>query len=751
MKKDISYLKLLRLLLSKWLWLFTALIAGVLLGYVYLGLNSRIYCSSSTLKFEDRKSELSELTSIRNLYERTNKIESEKLIIRSARVIKAALIALNYDTEFYTEEKLSLSNTYPKKPLTIDILHKEATAIPARFKFQQINTRKYLLSYPDQDGAEIEREYHYGELVKHDQISFRINHSNTSSTDPVFFHFTYEPDLIEKINKALKIQDHQNVNVIGLSLTDPNPYFATDMLNAIIAQYLNFDKMLHSSSASQTEIFISNMLAQLSCNSTAAADKLQQFKSTNPSGNIDELNSKLHLLENEKHALKLQELNIGFLKQSISTAASSYNQNLQGITDPQLNILLSKLNDLIAKKHDKLIQLQPANPGILELNLQIAVLKENIQSNINSQHKLLNEKNEYLTLEIANLKNQLKKLPFSDRIYTDLQSKVDIQNKVNTYLEEKKLEAQISKSAVTPIAIVIDPATYPTGPIAPIPKNIYTISILGCLLTAICIVLFIQLNNPYIHNPEEIEELTDIPVVGIIRQHYQLLQHPIPSISIPRSAFSESIRGLRSNLNFLPTEQSCKVIYLSSEISGEGKSFIALNLAIALSLTDKKVLLIAADLRKSNLHEILQIDNNIGLTNYLSGQASGNELIKTTLLENLHFIPSGISPPNPSELLLNQRMNDLLTDLKDVYDFILLDSAPIGLVSDGKPLIKLADISLFILRSGLSRHSFVSTAEKLKKEFQLQNIALILNGFEENKYHSPYQYRTNQYQDYLEL
>ena len=195
---------------------------------------------------------------------------------------------------------------------------------------------------------------------------------------------------------------------------------------------------------------------------------------------------------------------------------------------------------------------------------------------------------------------------------------------------------------------------------------------------------------------------------------------------------------MRTNLNFIASEKSSKIICITSEVAGEGKSFIAVNLSSTLSLIDKKIILIAADLRRSRLHKTFNLPNDKGLSNYLANQCEVDDVIRKTFQPNLDIVLSGPVPPNPSELLHNKRMIELIDELKKRYDIIMIDTAPIGLVSDSIPLIRMSDINIFVIRSGKSKFYAATVPQRIANEYHLDNTVIILNAFAEDLLHTRY-------------
>jgi capsular exopolysaccharide synthesis family protein len=264
--------------------------------------------------------------------------------------------------------------------------------------------------------------------------------------------------------------------------------------------------------------------------------------------------------------------------------------------------------------------------------------------------------------------------------------------------------------------------------------------ILG-LAIGLGLIIVVRVLNPYIYDKETIESLTAIPILGVIRKFKEPFDEDnreILALLKPKSIFAESVRSVRTNLSFLASEKQNKVICITSEVAGEGKSFVAINLSSTLSLIDKKVILIGADLRRSRIHKTFHVSNDKGLSNYLAHQSELDDIILHSEHQNLDFIVSGPIPPNPSELLHSARMSTLIEQLRSRYDIVMIDTAPIGLVSDAIPLIRMSDINVFVLRSGKSKFYAASIPQRIAQEYNLDNTVIVLNAFEEELLHSRY-------------
>ncbi|HMI02655.1 MAG TPA: polysaccharide biosynthesis tyrosine autokinase [Pedobacter sp.] len=742
MPGNISYRKIATIVLSRWYWPAGSLLLGLIAGTIYIHYQQPSYSASASVKVEEKRSELSELINVRNIYDRTNKAESERFILKSRNVLQKALASIHYDIAYFKKERFRLIDVYPEKPIFIRIIkdNKEPNA-NSDFEFEYVNKDTYRLTFLN-GSKKYSKYFEYGKKVCAGNFEFKIERSSGTLKEKTYiFRINAAERSLRKLVNELSIDETENTNIINLKITAPNPYFARDILNAILDQYLKFDKLQRAASVIQTETFIGSLLDTMSEAVKVSGQAIQEFKRNNGLLNLSSaLNTTSNLLtalETQKHALDIQTIMIAEFEKRLHKPGEPDNLTYgpQDISDPQLNALISKCNDLIIKKQQLLNFYTPNSPEVKRISGEISTFMQTIGNNISSKLKNNSKTRAILNIQIDSIRKNLIELPKTERGLINLQSRFDVDQKIYNYLSEKQLEAQISRAAVTSGAVIIDKAILPTEAISPIPLKVYTSSVLISLFLGVSLIFFLRILDPCIYTRQGIEEYTDVPIIGIIRKYSSAESgEKIPVLNDLRSIFAESVRSVRSNLSFLASGKKSKIICITSEISGEGKSFVSLNIAASLTLIKKSVLLIATDMRKSRLHNAFHLSNNIGLSQYLSDQNDLDSIIKQTALPNLDFITSGPIPPNPAELLHSTKMEQLLKKMEARYDFIILDSAPVGLVTDGKSLIKMADINLFILRYGVSRHYFALSPKILEKEFNLSNFAIILNDYKEDGY-----------------
>ena len=537
----------------------------------------------------------------------------------------------------------------------------------------------------------------------------------------------------------------KGVNIMALTFTDKNPAIAADILNAIIAEYRIFDKDQKGLAAAQTIEFVDEQMEKLSEKVKYSEQLLEQYKVGNNILNIEDNKNiayqKLRDLEVQKNLINIQSIAIDLLEEQIKNNKETLTLNftLDGTEDKLMTELVNQMNTMFNERIKKQSLYADNAAPIQEIDRQIEEAKKAITLNIKASRDRNNRTIKFIEKQLAIAKDELKLIPSAERDLINLERDFEINQKVYSYLQEKRLEASIAKSAIMPSSNVIDPAIPNYGAISPNKNSVYTTSFIISLLIGVGLILLARVVNQRIFDKETVETITHVPIIGVIRNFPGTIDKnssQILSLSNPKSMFSESVRSVRTNLSFIASDIASKIICVTSEVSGEGKSFTVINLASTLSLINKKVVVIDGDLRKSKLHHTFKLKNDWGLTSYLSNQCDVKKIIHQTHVENLSFIPAGPMPPNPSELLYSERMRQLMKELKERFDYVLVDTAPIGLVSDAIPLVRTSDINIFVLRSGVSTYNAASIPERVSIEFGLNNSVIVLNGFSNDPLHS---------------
>jgi len=745
--QQIDFYKIFRVFWSRWYWVAGTVFIALIIAKVYLWYTPPVYQTGASLKLEDTNPAISTgAQGAMQNYNYTDKIQAESFVIRSNEVILNAVNTINYKVSYFIKGRIRTTETYPNVPFVIEIIKQDSVNFDrSLYEIESIDEKSFSLA--NADNKDSKKTYRYGENINAGNMIFRIR-DKIPHKSIYQFKFNTKEDFIGRAMGGLNIGEAARfTNVMGLSQTDGNPQFAADILNAIMKEYVLYDVIQRRRSARQTVEFIDNQLGFINTETGKSGSNLANFKTQNKIVDLPSSTSmtvsKLSDLEKQKSELKLKELGIAQLEEQVNTNRNKIEIgiDLEGDLTGNLGGLITQINTLVANREAKLMQFNAESQPILAIDKQIAVVKASIRNNIRQLKEQNDRTVRYIENQIAGVNQSISVIPAKEQSFVKLQASFEVNNKVRSYLAEKKLEAEMNAAAIVPGASIVNPAYPSFYPISPNGNKTYTTAIMFGLAAGFGLILLVRFLNPYIYDKEMVEGLTNTPIIGVIRKFPDYIDkdsRQALSIAKPKSVFAESVRSVRTNLSFLASHKQSKIICITSEISGEGKSFVTVNLAGTLALIEKKVILIAADLRKSKLHKVFGSDNKKGLSSVLSGQAQLEDVLIHDEVHHIDFVPSGPVPPNPSELLHTAAMRDLLVKLEPDYDYILIDTAPVGLVSDAIPLIRNSDVNLFVIRSGISQQRAAAIPERLSREYGLSNLAIVLNAFGDDALYSNY-------------
>ena len=748
--QEIDYFKVLKILLSRWYWIVGSIFISFLFGQAYLWYTPKVYSTSGTMKLEDKKSQVTDLLPFGGNDRSFNKVQSETIVLESTPLLTRAISHLDWRVSYFIKGRI-LGRTidlYPQKPFNIDLIKFDSLEYNnTLYTVEPIDREKFKLSYT-QSGDFVKNIYKYNTPIKLGNSIVSIGVPKSFSINTVYlFNFNSIDDLLFKIRNGINIGElTKNSSILSIQETSDNPYFAANIVNAIMKEYLLYDKQQKMLSASQMIYFIDEQLKSLSNEVFSSQNAIKNFKenkkilSIDVSATLDA--NKISIFENQISVFKIEKLAIEKLKKEIADEKENLTLgfNSSNIIEPQLTYYISQLNSKINERNALLRTYTAEAKPIQNINKEILEAKKSALLSLNSSSALINDKIDYINKQLSPVNEKINSLPTEERDLINLKRKYDISERVYSILSEKKIDAQIARAGILPGATILDTALTSLDPISPDNQSVKKTSLFIGFALGVLIIVLMRLLKPFIYDKETIESLTTIPIIGVIRKYPGKIDEfstQILAISRPKSIFAESIRAVRANINFLASEKNSKVICITSEVAGEGKSFVAVNLASTLALINKRVILISTDLRRSKLHKTFKVSNDIGLSNYLANQCTINDIINTSQ-NNLDFITSGPVPPNPAELIQSDRMAKLIEQLKLTYDFIMVDTAPVGLVADALPIIRISDINIFVIRSGKSKFNAAIIPEKIAHEYNLDNTVIILNAFAEDVLHSNY-------------
>ena len=607
----------------------------------------------------------------------------------------------------------------------------------------------------------IKREIKFGDRFNEKGFDFIINLRDTKGfifdsdlSYKYYFFFAGSEELANEYRGKLGVTPiDKDATLVNLTSSGFVPDQEVDFLNKLMEIYINQGLEDKNQIADSTIKFINRQLDLISDSLRVAEDKLQNFRLENRLVDLSKegtlIQGRLEQFENEKIALELQDQYYQYLKvylESKNESGDIVSPFVMGVTDPTLGRLVQELAALQQKKKQMSMNLSIELPAVnlIEENIIIArkSLSENIESNIVNLKRNIGDVKE----RIAQVYQEMSKLPSTERKMINIQRKFDINNTVYTYLLEKRAETGIARASNVSDNKIIDEArVYNSYQIKPKPTgNNLKAFIFGLLIPGLIITLLYYFNNRVIDNGDIIKR-TRVPIIGYISHNENAKE--IPVIDKPGSALSESFRSVRTTLRYFIKDTENPVITITSTISSEGKTFVSINLAAIIALLGKKVLLIGLDLRKPRIHRILGINNDKGMSTYLSSNCEFDDVIIETSISNLFYACSGPVPPNPSELIDGEKMKIFIEKAKEKFDYLIIDTPPVAVVSDTLLLSKFVDINIFVVRQRYSSKNTLELIQELYQAEKLKNMGIIINDISLTGYYG-YGLRYGYYKGY---
>jgi capsular exopolysaccharide synthesis family protein len=553
-----------------------------------------------------------------------------------------------------------------------------------------------------------------------------------------------------KLDAALKDKDS---DIVECSLTGEEPGRACDFLNELIKVYIEGKMNVQSEAQRRSLDFINTQLTGISDSLNIASSKFTDFKSRNQ---IVDLGAEGQLVMNNLKEIETERVRDQMQLDYFENLLKYLNDNsdlkqlvspsVVGIQDVALNGLVMKLGELYNRRQILSFSAKENNPTLIMIDKEISQtrtqLNENLKNLIDNARRNINSQKERQN----NISVQMNKLPLKEQHMVNLQRQFSLTNEIYTFLLQKRAETNIALASTMPDVQIIDnarPETADTVGLAP-----QMIMILGLMLGLSFPMALIFLKNFFndsILSQEDVEDHTNLPILGSIL-HYPT-KSDLAVFENPKSNIAESFRTLRTNLQFMLSGSNGKVISIHSCNPGEGKSFIAINLGTILAMNNKKVLIIGADIRKPAIQKRFNQSNDHGLSSYLIGEDKIEDIIFPTSVNNLSLLPSGPIPPNPAEILSKPEMETLIDKVRTEYDYIIVDNAPVALVTDGFILSRLVDLNIFILRYGISQKYQVEMINQYASKKIISNPAILVNDIKLNTFGSSY-YKNYQYEAY---
>jgi tyrosine-protein kinase Etk/Wzc len=753
-EENIDIRRYLGLFLSNWYWFALTLFFAWVLAYVINTYSEKLYSISASLLIkEDQGSDMTGLDKLvpgGDIFRSQQNLQNEIGILKSFGVNYKVMQELpDFQVTIIGIGRRSIAQTrhYKSAPFIIvfDTLKDQRTGIPINLKIKSANTYSIEIN----DETLLKKEFSFGEKFSEAGFNFTIikrGIENFSYDPDLSNRFTFwfnSPEMMANIYRSkLGIEPiNKDATLLTLSVSGVSQQQEADYLNKLMEVYRRQGIEFKNQTAEKTIKFINEQLVQISDSLKIAENKLENFRLANKLIDLSSeglaIKNRLEKFTEEKITTSLQKQYYDYLADYIKSRNESgeiVSPSVMGVTDPLLIGLVEDLAKLQIQKKQLKYNFSGDQPAISLIDSKIEdariTLDENIRNNIINMGRILKD----IDLRISEVDGDLNKLPGTEKRLINIQRTFDLNNTVYTYMLEKRSEASISKASTVSGNRIIDYAEpYNALLISPKTKRNYMLAIvIGLLIPGLYIFLIDQLHNKIL-DKKDIEKGTEVPIIGFVGHNSSKSEMPV--LSQPRSSLSESFRSIRTNLKYYLNGKNKAIISVTSTISGEGKTFISLNFALVLAMLGKKTLLVGIDLRRPRLDKILNHLGEKGLSTYLIGETEYNELFIKTETNNLYYVPSGSVPPNPSELLESEKMRQFIMKVREEFDYIVLDTPPVGIVSDGLLLGSVADLNIFVIRQRFSFKNTLELIQSIYERKELKNLTIAVNDIHISGYY----------------
>jgi capsular exopolysaccharide synthesis family protein len=714
-------------------WIILIFVASNFAAYLFIRYTKDLFESESELKL-DIKRDATEL-GIKTIIDdqNLNIVSGEIEQIKSKLFFSKVLDSLDLSISYYSVGKVLRDEMYKRSSFYVKArkINPNHLDIPFYFDFKGGTQFSVQVGESGTTGTG-----NFG-------IPFLIDGTELTITKSIYFlddddntyYFTLNSrnQLIEYLSKNIQVDPlNFQANTIRISFQDYNALKAYDIVNKIDSLYITYSNEQKNLANKQKIEWLNNELAQVETRMEGFEDYFENFTLKNKSSDLT-LDLKrtiisINRVDSQRYELakKLTELNalIDVITEGKST---SINQPHKFLPD-YINKKIEDLNKTIQDRDRLSLAYNENTFAFKQKELELSARNDQVFTQLSKIKKDWLATQAELSKQKESLERKFAGMPDKNTQFSKNQRYYKLYEEFYLSMMQSKAEFEIAQAGSTPDFKILSPATIPLIPISPKKYMILGIGLVAGIVLNFFFVGFLYLLNNKITSIKEVERGTLVPMLGAIPASHYKIETMFHVIDNPKSMVSEAIRSLRTNLEFFNSSNHSKVITISSTTSGEGKSFLAMNLGGVLAMSRKKVILVDLDMRKPKGDKYPTGDSSKGMSTILIKKNSWRECVVKTSLENFDFLPSGPHPPNPSELLLNGEFSDLLENLRREYDFIVIDTPPVGLVTDGIMAMKRSDLSIYVFRANYSRHDFMDNLNRVVTINKLTHVSSVVNA-----------------------
>ena len=757
----ISLRDILEIFIFNWKWFIVSALVCLALSRLYLATQPNIYQRSAVLLVKDDNGNSSSrstrgtdaLMQLNGVMMGTN-VKNEVYVLQSHQLMMDVVRLLHLDVQYLYRPRLRTHSLYTTKPFIAEFDSLE-TSLPYSFKVKIDGMRAHISDL-------IYGKEKYDTLITtnfNQEVTMPFGKMTFVPNDKYFQEFDQEEitvvrtttdDAANFYGSQLNASElDKESTLVGIIYTDNNIQRATDILNAVLNAYRQGIIDDKNRIAQSTAAFIDKRIEYISQELSAVEGELAQFKQRNQLVNIED-NARQYLQESGQARQRSIQLEsqvsvVKFLLDELKSAPDDNNliPTLSGLTDNVIQNQITRYNELMLQLNKLLESASDDNPYIIQLRQQLAQMKATIIASTTAHLSSLNVQLNRAKQEEQKLSSNIVNVPAKEKEGLDIARQQSIKETLYTYLLNKREETALQLAITEANIRIVEEPFGSNIPIAPRKNIIMLAALLIGIVIPYAFFYIRSLLNMSVRGRKDVETYTTIPVLGEIPHRKESIDDSKILVGEQKTdSLNEAFRMLRFSMNFI--QKDARVIMFTSTTPGEGKTFVSRNFSVTLGMTGKKVLLIDADIRKRTQSRLSGNARQEGLTSYLSGSTDDwkNIIINEWPKYNVDMMPAGITPPNPSELLMSGRLEQLIEELKEVYDYIVIDNVPAQVVADAGIVNRVADITLYVIREGVIDRRYLPELERLYQENKFNHLCIVINDskFEEKRYGYGYGY-----------
>lgn len=713
---------------------FILSVAMALFGaYAYLRYSTPIYSTTGTMLLKsDQQGGGGRSDKFDDLFGNNKgiNIQSEIEVLKSRGLMARVVQKKNLQFDYYVKGKIKTIHIYKTGPFLIEAAELSDSLQPFTLKVKFDNDNQFRIN---DDNTLIS----FGKYFKNRFGTFRLVRYPGSISKDYTIIYTPTNSAAGKFASALMIAPKSaGTGILNINMQGTNPNQSADIINQLMEEYSDYTIELKNKTSDQMIVFIDKRMEVLGKELDSAQNNLLRYIQQNnlidveaqTSAYFDNISEADKTINEQLQQMNTADFIESYLQDKKNYFTSVVVPSTYGLSDATLNGLVNAYNQLQIQRQELLDgNVPPNNPVVLEANGQIEKLRQSLLENLKNLKRSYAKTISTLRSGSGRAETQLQALPYKSKGYADLKRQVDNKQVLYNVLQEKKEQTAISRASNIGNAQVVEKASVSSVPIKPNRRSIQIMAILIGLLVPALFIFGSELLNDKVTTRYDVEKITAAPILGEIGHSFS--DNVLIVNKTTRSMVAEQFRIIRSNLQFVIGKADRFTLLVTSSFSGEGKSFLSTNVGAVLALAGKKTVILEFDIRKPKVLSGLNIEKGPGLTNFLIGKHDDLSTLirKVPDTDNLYVLGCGPVPPNPSELLLSEKVSDMFAWLKKEFDVVIVDTAPVGMVSDAQTLSKFCDSTLYMVRQAHTFKKQVTLIDEFYTQNKLPKVSVVIN------------------------